>query len=208
MNRRRKLGLILGLVVCTGALLVAPAVRWTLVGWLRGEHFFEGRPTCYWEHVIQAEEYAGPPTPPNWWTRIRDRFLPVSKPQGLWDILHGLRDGGPDGANVLVELLASDDLDVRFWAAHTLLGIEQETEPILPVFIERLRDEDDFIRTNAAFALRRMGPAAKEAIPFLVEALEDPWEPVRVEAALALEAIDPAAAVRAGVPRKGRRPTE
>jgi hypothetical protein len=46
-------------------------------GWLRGEAFYDGRPTSYWRGVIQSDLHIDPDTyfknqPPNWWGRCKN----------------------------------------------------------------------------------------------------------------------------------------
>jgi hypothetical protein len=51
---KRCLRLCLGLVALLlfGAVLLLPAVRWRIVGWVKGEAFYQGRPTSFWSDVI------------------------------------------------------------------------------------------------------------------------------------------------------------
>ncbi len=63
MSRRVLLraGVLLGAVLAC-ALLALPSIRWPLWGWMRGEAFYEGRPTSYWRWEIHV--YYGSSTPP------------------------------------------------------------------------------------------------------------------------------------------------
>jgi hypothetical protein len=45
MKRRRCLSLCLTLLLV--ALLMLPGVHWRLIGWVKGEAFYQGRPTNY-----------------------------------------------------------------------------------------------------------------------------------------------------------------
>jgi hypothetical protein len=61
LKRRWKWWAGLGLVLlATIGLLALPAVHWPLLGWLRGEAFYRGRPTSYWQReVARLEPYCG-----------------------------------------------------------------------------------------------------------------------------------------------------
>src|SRR5579862_4720093 len=50
---RRWFLLILLLLLLLGSLLLVPSVRWPVYGWLRGEAFYQGKPTSYWSQKIR-----------------------------------------------------------------------------------------------------------------------------------------------------------
>src|SRR4051812_35296657 len=53
MRRRVLLAAVALLVVFLGGALLAPDVRWAVWGRLRGEAFYRGRPTSYWEASLR-----------------------------------------------------------------------------------------------------------------------------------------------------------
>ena len=53
MKQRWRLWLGLALLFLVAGWMVAPSVYWRSVGWWRGEAFYRGRPTSYWETEIQ-----------------------------------------------------------------------------------------------------------------------------------------------------------
>jgi hypothetical protein len=50
--KKRWLWLCLALLAI-GALFVFPASRWRIVGWVKNEKFYEGRPTSYWSAELR-----------------------------------------------------------------------------------------------------------------------------------------------------------
>src|SRR5437763_15710605 len=50
-QRRRRLLVALSLLALLGVLAL-PGVHWRLVGWWRGEPFYDGRPASYWSSAI------------------------------------------------------------------------------------------------------------------------------------------------------------
>jgi hypothetical protein len=49
-------GTLLLAIAAALAVALVPAWRWWLVGRLRGEHFYAGRPTSNWRHAIRAAQ--------------------------------------------------------------------------------------------------------------------------------------------------------
>src|SRR4051812_49922600 len=50
-KRERRIWLGLALLLIIAALL--PAVHWRVIGWARGEAFYQGRPTGYWKREVR-----------------------------------------------------------------------------------------------------------------------------------------------------------
>ncbi len=128
MRTRRKLLVAGAALVALLALTVAsPGVYWRLAGWVRGEAFYDGRPTSYWAR--QVEDYADvgradyARTVLIYWRRPDER---LPKPvRALRDRFFGrpprpLQDAGPSAAPVLAELLGHPDPKVRYCAAVLL----------------------------------------------------------------------------------------
>src|SRR5437867_5222939 len=153
-----------GAVTCAAVLLDPTCV---LLGLLRNESFYRGRPTTYWGRALRDED----PT-----VQVETRKV--------------LKEGGAAAVPVLVELLregrgsGSAAAEER-WTAATLLGqIGPEARAAVPALIEALKDPDPHVRSVAVSALSEVDPKARDAIPALVELLKTD-EPMRAIQALA-----------------------
>jgi hypothetical protein len=165
---------MLALLLLVAGSFLLPAVRWRVIGWWRGEAFYQGMPTSYWSRECQrwqelkitgswpgADRYWI--REPNWFEQHVDPIL--NRAPIIWSM-----DPLP--------LLRSDPLAV-------------------PVLVELLQDADINVRRIAANGLKMIGPPAKAATPALIQAAEN--EEMTWDARLALQAIDPEAAAKAGV---------
>jgi len=54
MKRRWRLLIGLALLLLVGGALLHPDVHWWLLGWYRGEAFYQGRPSSYWLQQLRA----------------------------------------------------------------------------------------------------------------------------------------------------------
>jgi HEAT repeat protein len=90
---------------------------------------------------------------------------------------------------LLIEILKSDDLDLRAQAAFALGQIGPEAADATPLLIEMARAGDQALRENAIHALGNIGPRARAAVPVLIETLEDKNPVLRGRAAVALTAM-------------------
>jgi PQQ-like domain len=168
-------GLLLLLVLAT------PFVRDTLLGLVRREPFYQGRPGSAWERAVR--EY--------------DRRLQQPPGDGYLDppaVLHGDRRAEP----VLAALLRSEHEVVRVRAAETLLRTNAG-DLAVPALLEALRSDDELFRLAAAAACCRRPSASPLTVSALLPALKDKSEAVRQVAAETLKALDPGAAARAGL---------
>lgn len=113
-------------------------------GWIRGDAFYDGRPTCYWEQVLKnwrvastvelnfvAVETRNMSTTfemnrkpkqiivyePTWLTKVVSQFLGGSDPEAP-----KVLDGDPLSSNVLSELLQHESESIRLLA---LFGLEE-----------------------------------------------------------------------------------
>jgi HEAT repeat protein len=176
-------------VILVGSVLLVPASRWTLIGWIRGESFYQGRPTSYWSQQIRAYQHRVPPS-------SIDRLmatLGLSAPNHREPPLEAMLGQEPDPAAVpvLTELLGDPDDQVRYHAANTLSHCGPKAGAAVPALVKMLRDPNIYDRRNAAKTLAHIGPAAKEAVPDLIEALKDEDEWVLYHVAMALGRIGP-----------------
>jgi hypothetical protein len=139
MTKRRWLliGLILLLAVVVAFFL--PPVHWRVVGWLKGEAFYQSRPTSYWRREVQSyqrysellgwhiaalksaqQEPAW--TGPSWSYELRS-WLGIELP--MRSSLPEVLDEDPAAVPVLLELL--DDESVGWNAAEALKRNYPET---------------------------------------------------------------------------------
>ncbi|HJT78157.1 MAG TPA: HEAT repeat domain-containing protein [Gemmataceae bacterium] len=169
MTRRRlfRIGglLLVGLAIA----MLFPQVRYSIPGWLRGDHRYRGLPTSYWSGAIRDWHKALV----DWSKASSTPRLPLSPLLPRWLSMPG-RTRPPSSPGVL--------------------GGGRES---IPVLIELLQDKDVLVRNAAAGPLASMGPMAREAVPVLRRVLADgagPSDPqedrFRVHAALALWGIE------------------
>jgi hypothetical protein len=159
MSMRRKL-LLVGLAIAAASVvLMLPAVRWPLIGWWRGEAFYDGRPTSY---------YAD---------RARGVFFAVQlSPFGGWTSEYIYRPGP-------VERLALRAGLERFAGPpDRTLPTDPAAVPMLVELLDRSRAEPR-VRLQAVNALRQVRPAPSQAIAVLGRAAADEacWaDPIQV----------------------------
>lgn len=118
----KRLRLLLVLIVALlvgGALFLLPSVRWPVYGWIKGEAFYEGRPTSYWRLEAlklidwQEEQATGRTRQPSW----VDRLLPTDGP---FLFANEVLEGDAAFQPVLTEMLKDQDPRVRKQAAWGL----------------------------------------------------------------------------------------
>lgn len=148
------------------ALILTP-LRFMVLGAVRGEATYHGKPTCYWAHELASDE-------------------------GSAAAYQELQDGRSDAVPVLVAGLGCDTPKVRRACAAILGQCGAEAQPAVPNLARCLKDPDPILRQVAAEALGLIGPAAHEALSALREALKDGAANVRTTAAVALQRIEPA----------------
>jgi hypothetical protein len=221
VKKRRVLFLVMaGLLVAVTTALV-PTTRYIALGIWRGEHFYKGRPSCYWiYHLQDMRKSSDMSTGRAWGQGLRSsapswsRFL--SEGVALWqsvttrpaddvetdttgnlyqDAPTWTREfgGDPAAAPVLLELIRSDSPSVRTDAVWGLAQTNPPPGEAVRAVIGALDDSNCFVRNNAMVALGRMGPAARDAVPALVRL----WEKAEYLAGDALQRIDPETAKHA-----------
>jgi hypothetical protein len=176
MKRRWRLLLGLALLLLVGGSFLHPAVRWRVIGWVKGEAFCQGRPTTYWSREtdnlsLRGITAHGPFLCPHvsyMWERSPSRmeqYLAVLTGNSCWEF----------------ELLKPE-------------------RAALPVLIELLHDPTPKVRQIAAQGLQDLGSEAKPAFGDLLLLCNDRHHPsVRQMARQALRPIDPDAAAKAGI---------
>src|SRR5262249_40423050 len=118
-----------GMILVLGGVLLLPSARWRIVGWVRGERFYEGRPTSFWredgkdvaefERSIARSLLSRPPrAPPSpWWQEWRDRLHQCLPSDQTWVLL---LKADETALPVLLELADDPDADVRKGCACSL----------------------------------------------------------------------------------------
>jgi outer membrane protein assembly factor BamB len=104
-----------------------------------------------------------------------------------------IRRIGPPAIPLLVELLRSEQVSFRRFAADAFIDLTPDTAWIQPALRRALRDEDEMVAGDAARALGALREKASPSVRALVKTLshENPY--VRVYAAEALATIGPKA---------------
>jgi hypothetical protein len=135
-----------------------------VLGLIRGESFFQGKPTSYWRGVVVRH---------NDWLKASSgptlRATLEEHPPCLFDRLGAFAAG----------LVPQD--------SELFLPCDPAA---IPVYVELLWDRDADVRSDAAFELGEFGPQASAALSRLVALLEDDDASVRWRAANALAAIE------------------
>lgn len=147
MKKRRRIGLGLVSMIAIGTLFT-PAVHWRMIGWSRGEAFYQGRPTSWWRDEIKQYDVVHFSTGDIYWMREPSWWK-------TWWLTH----------------ISSDSIEFASRADPALLGGLPET---IPVLIELLEDEDDDVRYLAIHAFARIGSSAKSAFNVLLNAMSKP----------------------------------
>jgi hypothetical protein len=182
-GRINKRPLLLGglcLVLLAGVLIV-PDSRLVLLGWLRGESFYHGRPTCYWHREV---------------SQCQEVWSPLSQDYALY-----VRE--PTNSGNWLRFLTGSSTDEEGMMARPHFPPPDGDPAALPVLRELLRYPDCKARRAAAMGLGSIGPQAKEAIPGLLEiARTTPDCALYICACDALRNIDPEGAAAAHLERR------
>jgi hypothetical protein len=183
LKRRWQTWLILGILLI-GLSFLLPPVRWCMIGWVRSEAFFEGRPTSYWSREVaeiepefEGDIWSCPVRGPRnayggdgqmtFWDEIKETIGIGYPPAALsgWQLLGGEPGGGTDPEGI--------------W-----FFIQRTTDPAaIPVLRELVKDQNAFVRF---VALDYLHTAGADDVSMLTEALHDSDREVRLLAALTL----------------------
>ncbi|OAI48350.1 hypothetical protein AYO44_07185 [Planctomycetaceae bacterium SCGC AG-212-F19] len=137
MKRRWRLLTGLALVLFVGASVLHPAVHWRIIGWAKGEAFYQGRPSSYWRNEIRKTAVYRA-------VFMDHRFIPDPKPDWAPELFRPLwGESFPDyelcqldmlrqkaGIPVLVDLCSDPDPRIRdlagvFLRLHPANGKEE-----------------------------------------------------------------------------------
>src|SRR5581483_6173155 len=146
---------LVGIVVTGSVVGVWLDPTCVVLGFLRGETFFEGRPTTYWHRALRSLD---------------------PKVQAV--ALRDLQDGGAAAVPVLIELVqlpsGTDwaDVEVRCQAADLLGRLGAEARAAVPALMDALAGPDAHVRAVVAAALTTIGGLPAESIPRWIDLLE------------------------------------
>jgi hypothetical protein len=136
--------------------LSLPPVHWSLLGCIRGEPFYRGRPASYWRADIMACEphmgfvcflVDGSRFPPqtltvDWIRRLSRPTLLVLQWVQRWDVEKlgefldpppPMQECDPSAVPVLMALLGDPDPNVRYFAVQKLANLGGAARPALPI---------------------------------------------------------------------------
>lgn len=123
MIRRWRLLITLALLLLLVASLLHPGVHWRVIGWWRGEAFYEGRPTSYWREQVRripisyAEIVELQESSPSWPELLLERLS--GNPPDRFPTQR-LRD--PTAIPILEELIRDPDPRIRESARELYLS--------------------------------------------------------------------------------------
>ncbi len=152
------------LVIVGGLLLVAGLAvvfdpTHVLLGTLRFERFYQGRPTSFWEQCLLDASPGRSTNTAKQLTDSGEEAVPI-----LVDILRRHRSGGGPSA------------ELRRSVAQILGQIGPRADPAVPDLLELLHDPDPQTRALAALALGKIGTSLDEVVPALAKLLDEPGD--------------------------------
>jgi HEAT repeat protein len=151
---KRLLAFVAVVALCLAVAALHPSQG--LMGWLRGESFFSGRPAGYWRDVLISDD-------------------PLAREEARQQLVAG----GSESTAVLVELLRAsagsewDSAEVRWTSAEVLSEIGPAAgEAGGAALLAALDDPDPHVRAVSAKGLPAVGVPAEQAVPALVRLLQ------------------------------------
>jgi HEAT repeat protein len=158
------------IVAAACVVLVFPTIQFQFVGAIRGEAFYNGKPTTYWAAAMSAD----PSTP--------ERQLGRT-----------LREGGSKAVPVLAELLADESTNIRGLALMYLEQNQQNQEDISASagsLADYLLAPDSFEFSRAMALLKRIDEATARGVLVRCMQFESDWKK-RAEAIAAASLFGP-----------------
>lgn len=153
MKRRWRLLICLALLLLVLGSLLHPAVHWRVIGWWRGEAFYQGRPTSWWSTELQrwgpayyigldgGLAYSSEPywcRRSSWWEDALRTNVGVASSSQPPLVQAGDRAAIP----LLVELLAHEDVDVRHIAVYGLGRLGKEAQMAVPTLMQFVEEAE------------------------------------------------------------------
>ncbi len=152
----KKLWLSLAVLVVLGGLFALLQPSQAILGTIRGETFFQGRPASAWAKQLRSAD-------------------PVS----VEEARAAFTSGGAEGVEVLVTLLKHqpgsdwESAEIRWQVCELLASIGPAAKPAAADLIAACSDGDPHVRNVAAAALPKVDAASEAAVPVLVKMLEN-----------------------------------
>jgi hypothetical protein len=183
MKRRRRVWLAWAVLLVVAAAFVHPAVRWGVIGWARGEAFYQGRPTSYWVREVRRLDMLD-----MWTSGILYFFPPERTKTEQWLERHtGIQLSGgrsaslplddPAAVPVLLELLKSEDFQVRLFAIQALGHIGPDARPAWDGLRETSRTTQEYlVYREAGIALYFIDPQAAKDVEHDRPDADQLWE--------------------------------
>src|SRR5580704_12574061 len=155
-RHRKRLLTVLALVALLG-FFALPPVYWRLIGTVRGEAFYQGRPVSYWRNEIAGSRFtnfrateSGRYCIParrlrgyRWWLEeCRNRLWPTR--YSAFETEFAMPDGDPAELPVLVALLEDPSPKVRGYAALLAATLGASARPVVQPLRVLERDEAVF----------------------------------------------------------------
>lgn len=155
-KNRAKLCVILLLIGFMLAVLLLTDCHIVLVGTLRGERFYRGRPSSYWSSKIKSGQFHFSWGGDVWY----ENDMPIYY-------------RGPTWIRQLLQAIGFK------WQSQTDVPRDQLQEEFVMLFVDLMKDKDSGVRQTAARGLAAYDPVNNEVISALIAALLDEDERVR-----------------------------
>src|SRR5262249_40164800 len=128
-----------------------------VVGWVKGEAFYQGRPTSYWKSNVLAHvrqwESSKRSAPAGTFETLMDSIWQGQPSQDL-----AVLANDPTAVPVLTQFLNDSDPYIRMLGIEVLDFLGPSAREAVPSLMECLNDEDELVRDMAAFALHDIDP--------------------------------------------------
>jgi hypothetical protein len=149
MKPRCRFWLGLSFLVILGAAFVHPGVYWPVVGWVRGEAFYKGRPTSYWHGQLNHYEELFALISSDWYLI---ECQPIASAQWLRSFFgvkadhqgYALLDGDPQALRVLLEMVQYSDFKARRVAVTGLGYVGPQAKHAMPILVEMAQTTPDY----------------------------------------------------------------
>lgn len=166
------------LVILLAVALGTPFCRYGILGLVRGESFYQGRPTSYWRGVVKDRAvrllYTSlAPPPPTFFEETQEylkRLLTkeVEIPPSKKDLA---------ALPVYIDLLGDEDADVRWYAAWTIGNMGPLAKTAIPRLSSLLQDDNSLIRHSTVHAIASI--EGREGVDLVLSLMKDQEPPVR-----------------------------
>jgi hypothetical protein len=181
-------------VLFVAASFLLPAVHWRVIGWIKGEAFYQGRPTSYWRGIVKDWNDIPNlnPAPSGIWTWLRQIFgdpdddqMPFTLPNesGFGED----RTADPEAFSVEMELLRDEDNMVSVLAYQLLINFKPEVRAALPELLRLAKHPDPEKREMVLSLMCSVGPYEEVALPAFIAALGDEDEVLNYRVVLLLD---------------------